>query len=95
MDIMINVEIKLIILFAAKDGEEIQYRDMYRDTVKAKARLGADCAKFRLKLKKVGKTTRSLRYEVNQIAYNNTVQVRNRLKGLDLIEYLKKYGQRL
>ena len=55
-------------------------------TVKTKARLGADCAKFRLKLKKAGKTIRPLRYEVNQIAYNYTVQVRNRLKGLDLID---------
>ena len=43
-------------------------------------------AKFRLKLKKVGKTTRSFRYDLNQIPYNYTVEVRNRFKGLDLIE---------
>ena len=57
-------------------------------------RLGADCgkdhelliAKFRLKLKKVGKTTRSFRYDLNQILYDYTVEVRNRLKGLDLID---------
>ena len=42
-------------------------------------------AKFRLKLKKVGKTTRPLRYDLNQIPYDYTVEVRNRLKGLDLI----------
>ena len=60
----------------------------------AKARLGADCgshhelliAKFRLKLKKVGKITRSFRYDPNQIPYDYTVEVRNRFKGLDLIE---------
>ena len=62
-------------------------------TVK-KTRPGADCgsahelliAKFRLKLKKVGKTTRSRRYDLNQIPYDYTVEVRNRFKGLDLID---------
>ena len=60
----------------------------------AKTRLGADCgsnhelliAKFRLKLKKVGKTARPFRYDLNQIPYNYTVEVRNRFKGLDLID---------
>ena len=60
----------------------------------AKTRPGADCgsdhepliAKIRLKLKKVGKTTRPFRYDVNQIPYDYTVEVRNRFKGLDLIE---------
>ena len=60
----------------------------------AKARPGADygsdyellIAKFRLKLKKVGKTTRSLRYDLNQIPYDYTVEVRNRFKGLDVID---------
>ena len=51
-------------------------------------------AKFRLKLKKVGKTTRPFRYDLNQISYDYTVEVRNRFKGLDLIECLKNYGQR-
>ena len=46
-------------------------------------------AKFRLKLKKVGKTTRPFRYDLNQIPYDYTVEVRNRFKGLDLIECLK------
>ena len=58
-----------------------------------KTRPGADCGsdhellitKFRLKLKKVGKTTRSFRYDLNQIPYDYTVEVRNRFKGLDLI----------
>ena len=60
----------------------------------AKTRPGADCgsdhelliAKFRLKLKKVGKTTRPFMYDLHQIPYDYTVEVRNRLKGLDLID---------
>ena len=59
-----------------------------------KTRPGADCgsdhelliAKFRLKLKKVGKITRPFRYDLNQITYDYTVQVRNRFKGLDLVD---------
>ena len=68
----------------------------------AKTRPGADCgsdhelliAKFRLKLKKVGKTTRPFRYDLNQIPYDYTVEVTNRFKGFDLIECLKNYGWR-
>ena len=68
----------------------------------AKTRPGADCGsdhellitKFRLKLKKVGKTTRPFRYDLNQIPYDYTVEVRNRFKGLDLIECPMNYGQR-
>ena len=64
--------------------------------------MGADCgsdhelliAKFRLILKKVQKTTRSFRYDLNQIPNDYTVEVRNRFKGLDLIECLMNYGQR-
>ena len=51
-------------------------------------------AKFRLKLKKVGKTTRLFRYDLNQIPYDYTVEVANRFKKLDLIECLRNYGQR-
>ena len=83
---MVNTEIRLIIFFAAKDGEAL-YRQQ-------KTRPGADCgsdhelliAKFRLKLKKVGKITRPFRYDLNQIPYDYTVEVRNRFKGLDLID---------
>ena len=48
--------------------------------------------KFRLKLKKVGKTTRPFSYDLNQIPYDYTVEVMNRFKGLDLLECLKNYG---
>ena len=51
-------------------------------------------AKFILKLKKVGKTTRPFRYDLNQISYDYTVEVTNRFKGLDLIECLKNDGWR-
>ena len=78
---VVNTEIRLIIFSAAKDGE---------------ARPRADCgsdhellfAKFRLQLKKEGKTTRPFRYDLNQIPYDYTVEVRNRSKGLDLIDRL-------
>ena len=43
-------------------------------------------AKFRLKLKRVGETTRPFRYDLNQIPYDYTVEVRNRFKGLDLVD---------
>ena len=67
---------------------------MRMSTQSVKTRLGADTgsehepltAKFRLKLKKVGKTTRPFRYDLNQIPYDYTVEVRNRCKGLDLID---------
>ena len=68
----------------------------------AKIRPGVDCgsdhellvAKFRLKLKKVEKATRSFRYNINQISYNCTVEVGNRFKGIYLIECLMNYGWR-
>ena len=68
----------------------------------SKTRLRAYCgsdheiliAKFRLKLKKVGKTTRPFRYDLNQIPYNYTVEVTSIFKGLDLIECLKNDGWR-
>ena len=68
----------------------------------AKKRPGADCgsdhelliAKFRLKLKKVGNTTRPFRCDLSQIPYDYTVEVKNRFKGHDLIECLMNYGWR-
>ena len=69
---------------------------------RTKTRPGADCGshhellitKFWLKLKKVGKTARPFRYDLNQIPYDYTVEVRNRFKGLDLIECLMNYGMK-
>ena len=79
---MVDTKIRLVIFFAAKDGESIQ---------SAKTGPGADCgsnhelliARFRLKLKK---TTRPFRYDLNHIPYDYTVEVSNRFEGLDLID---------
>ena len=80
---MANTEIKLIILFATKDGE-----DLYSQQKQDWELTGSNHAKFRLKLKKVGKTTRPFRYDLNQNPYDYTVEVTNRFKGLDLIHRL-------
>ena len=79
---MANTEIRLIISFAAKDGEAL-HSQQKQDCGKDHELL---IAKFRLKLNKVGKTTRPFRYDLNPISYDYTVEVRNRFKGLDLIE---------
>ena len=87
---MAKSEIRWIIFFAAKDGEALHSQQ--------KQDCGSDhkllIAKFRLKLKEVGKTTRPFRYDLNQTPYDYTVEVRNRFKGLDLIECLMNYGMR-
>ena len=91
---MVNTKIRMIILFAAKD-RKAPYSQQ-------KIRLGADCGsdhellivKFRIKLKKVWKTTKQVRNDLNQIPYNHTVEVTSRFKGLDLIECLMSYGWR-
>ena len=83
---MVNNEIRLIIFFAAKDGEALYSQK--------KIRPGADhgsdhellIAKFRLKWKKIGKTTGPFRYDLNQMPNDSTVEVTNRFKGLDLID---------
>ena len=81
---MVDTEIRLIIFFAGKYIEAL-YSWQYT---------GADCgsdhelltANFRFKLKKVEKTTRPFRYDLNQIPYDYTMEVKNRFKGLDLID---------
>ena len=80
---MVNTEIRLVILFAAKDGETL-YSQQKQDWVLTVAEIFI--AKFRHKLKKVRKTTRPFRYDLNQIPYDYTMKVRNRFKGLDLID---------
>ena len=82
---MVNSEIRFYILCSQRWRSSIQ---------SAKTRPGGDCAsdhelligKFRLKLKKVGKTTRPFRYDLNQTPYDYTLEVRNRFKELDLID---------
>ena len=75
----------------------------WRNSIQSpKSRPEADCGsdhkllitKFRLKLKKVGKTARPFRHDLNQIPYDYTVEVRNRFKGLDVIECLMNYGMK-
>ena len=82
---MVNTEIRLTIFFAAKDGEAL-----YSQQKQERELTGSDqellIAKFRLKLKKVGETTRPFRYDLNQILYDYTVEVTNRFKGLDMID---------
>ena len=82
---MVNTEIRLIIFFAAKDGEAL---------CSQQKQPGTDCgsdhelliAKFRLKLKKVGKTNKLFKYDLNQVPYGYAVKVRNRFRDLDLID---------
>ena len=91
---MANTAIRLIIFFAAKDGEAL-YSQQKQDWELTVAQItNSLTAKFRLKLKKVGKTTRPFRYDLNQIPNDYTVEVTNRFKRLDLIECLKNYGWR-
>ena len=84
---MVNTKIRLITLYS--------FSQRWRSCIQsAKTRLGANCgsdhelffAKFRLKLKKVGKTSRPFRYDLNQIPYDYTLEVTNRFKGLDLVD---------
>ena len=77
---MVNTKIRLIIFFATKDGKAL-YSWQKQDGELTVAQI---IAKFRLKLKKVGKTTRPFRYDLNQISYNYTMEVTNRFKELDL-----------
>ena len=90
---MVNTEIRLIIFFAAKDGEAL-YSQQKQDWEMTGSDHEFLIAKFRLKLKKVGKTTRPFRYDLNQIPYDYTVELRNRFQGIDLIEYMMNYGLR-
>jgi len=92
---------RILYTWTSPDGQhrnQIDYilcSQRWRSSIQsAKTRLGAYCGsdhellitKFRLKLKKVGKTTRPFRYDLNQIPYNYTVEVRNRFNGLDVID---------
>ena len=89
---MANFKIRLITFFAAKYREALYSQQKQDQELTVAQELLI--AKFRLKLKKVEKTTRPFMYDLNQIPYNYTVEVRYRFKGLDLIDCLKNYGWR-
>ena len=82
---MVNTEIRLIIFFAAKDGESL-YSLQKQDQELTVAQIMNSLLPDSDKLKKAGKTTRPFRYDLNQIPYDYTVKVTNRFKGLDLID---------
>ena len=86
---MANSEIRLIIFFAAEDGG-ILYGQQKQDLELTGSDHEFLIAKIRPKLKKVGKTTRPFRYDLNQILYDYTVEMTNRFKGLDLVDRVPK-----
>ena len=81
---MANTEIRLIIFFAAEDGEAL-YSQQKHDQELTVAQI-MNSLLPNSDLKKVGKTTRPFRYDLNQMPYDYTLEVRNRFKGLDLID---------
>ena len=83
---MANTEIRLIAFFAAKDREALYSQQKQDEELTVAQDHELLTAKFRLELKKVGKITRSLKYDLNQTPYNYTVEVTNTFKGLDLID---------
>ena len=82
---MVNMKIRLIIFFAAKDGEAL-YSQQKQDQKLTVVQIMNSLLQNSHKLKRVGKTTRPFRYDLKQIPYDYTVEVRNRFKGLDLID---------
>ena len=81
---MVDTEIRLIIFFAAKDGEAL-YSQQKQDQELTVAQI-MNSLLPNSDLKKVGKTSRPFRYDLNQIPYDYTVEVRNKFKGRDLID---------
>ena len=83
---MDNTEIRLIIFFAAKDGEALYSHQKQDQELTVAQIMHLLITNFRLKWKKVGKIARAFRYDLNHIPYDYTVEVRNRFQGLDLID---------
>ena len=83
---MVNTEIRLIIFFAAKEGDALYSQQKQDQELTVAQNHELLIAKFRLKLQKVRKTARPFRYDLNQIPYGYRVEVRNRFQGLDLID---------
>ena len=90
---MINIKIRLITFFAVNHGEALHSKSKTRSRLWLRA--STHYGIFRLKLKKVRKTTRPFIYDLDQIPYDYILEVTNRFKGLHLIErVLKNYGWR-
>ena len=89
---MVNIEIPLIIFFAAKVGEALNSQKKQDQELTVAQIMNSLLPNS--DLKKVGKTMRPFKYDLNQIPYDCTVEMRNRFKGLDLIEGLMNYGWR-
>ena len=83
---MVNTKIRLIIFFAAKDRDVLYSQQKQDWELTVTQIMNSLLPNFRLKLKKVGKTTRPFRYDLNEIPHDYTVEVTNRFKGLDLID---------
>ena len=82
---MVNTEIRLIIFFTTEDGKALYSQQKQDQELTVAQIMSSLIAKFRHKWKKVGKTIRPFRYDLNQIPYDYTVEVTNRFKGLDVI----------
>ena len=89
---MVSTKIRLIIFFEPKNGE-VLYSQQKQDLELTVAQIKSSFLQ-NLGLKEVGKTIRAFRYDLSQIPYDYTVEVKKRFKGLDLIECLMNYGRR-
>ena len=88
---MVNTEIRLIIFFAAKDGEALHSQQKQDRELTVAQVMNSLLPNSDVNRRKWGKTNTPFRYDLNQIPFDYTVEVRNRLKGLDVIECLKNY----
>ena len=92
---MLNTEIRLIIFFATKDGEALYSQQKQNRELTVAQTMITLLPNSDLNLKKLGKTTRPFRYDLNQIPYDYTVEVTNKFKGLDLMDRVpEEYGWR-
>ena len=83
---MVNTKIRLIIFFAAKDGEALYSQQKQDRELTVAQIMNSLLPNSDLSWRKVGKTTRPFGYDLNQISYDYTMEVRNRFKGLDMID---------
>ena len=83
---MVNIEIRMIIFYTAKDGKALYSQQKQNQELTVAQIMNSLLPNSDSKLKKVGKTARPFRYDLNQIPYDYTVEERNRFKGLDLID---------